>query len=818
MIHKEIEVYVDDMIAKSQKEEDHLVHLYKLFTRLRKFRLRLNPNKCTFGVRSGKLLGFIVSQRGIEVDPDKVKAIQEMLAPKSEKEVRGFLGRLNYIARFISHLTATCEPIFKLLRKDQAIEWNEYCQKAFDKIKEYLQEPPILAPPVPGRPLLMYMTVLEGSMGCMLGQQDEAGRKEHAIYFLSKKFTDCESRYTALEKTYCALAWAARRLRQYMLTHTTLLISKMDPIKYIFQKPALTGKIARCQMLLFEYDIQYVTQKAIKGSVLSEYLAHQPLEEHQPVQSDFPDEDIMVLEKEKVIGDEEGSEPGARWKLVFDGASNAMGHGIGAVLISPRDGYKPFAARLGFDCTNNMAEYEACIMGLEAAVDLRIKILEVYGDSALVICQVKGEWETRHPKLIPYCARVMELAKHFDEITFHHIPREENQVADALATLSSMYKVNFHNEAPLIKVDYKYEPTVYTVIADGCDSKPWFYDIKRYLERQEYPENASTNDRKTLRRLASQFFLNGEVLYKRNHDMVLLRCVDRQEADLLLAEIHEGSFGTHANGHAMAKKILRAGYYWLTMEADCFRYVKTCHKCQIYADKVHVPPTPLNVLTAPWPFSMWGIDVIGMIEPKASNGHRFILVAIDYFTKWVEAASYANVTQQVVARFIKKEIICRYGIPNKIITDNGSNLNNKVVRELCESFKIEHHNSSPYRPQMNGAVEAANKNIKKIIQKMVKTYKDWHEMLPFALHGYRTTIRTSTGATPFSLVYGMEAVLPIEVEIPSLRVLMETKLEEAEWVQTRFDQLNLIEEKRLAALCHGQLYQQQRKRAFDKKV
>ncbi|CAJ2644569.1 unnamed protein product [Trifolium pratense] len=328
--------------------------------------------------------------------------------------------------------------------------------------------------------------------------------------------------------------------------------------------------------------------KAIKGSVLSEYLAHQPLEEHQPVQSDFPDEDIMVLEKEKVIGDEEGSEPGARWKLVFDGASNAMGHGIGAVLISPRDGYKPFAARLGFDCTNNMAEYEACIMGLEAAVDLRIKILEVYGDSALVICQVKGEWETRHPKLIPYCARVMELAKHFDEITFHHIPREENQVADALATLSSMYKVNFHNEAPLIKVDYKYEPTVYTVIADGCDSKPWFYDIKRYLERQEYPENASTNDKKTLRRLASQFFLNGEVLYKRNHDMVLLRCVDRQEADLLLAEIHEGSFGTHANGHAMAKKILRAGYYWLTMEADCFRYVKTCHKCQIYADKVHL--------------------------------------------------------------------------------------------------------------------------------------------------------------------------------------------------------------------------------------
>jgi len=115
--------------------------------------------------------------------------------------------------------------------------------------------------------------------------------------------------------------------------------------------------------------------------------------------------------------------------------------------------------------------------------------------------------------------------------------------------------------------------------------------------------------------------------------------------------------------------------------------------------------------------------------------------------------------------------------------------------ELCDEFKIQHYNSSPFRPKMNGAVESANKNIKKIIQKMVVTNKDWHEMLPFALHGYRASVQTSTRATPFSLVYGMEAVLPFEAEIPSLRVLMETQLEEAEWVQARYDQLNLIDEK-----------------------
>ena len=154
-------------------------------------------------------------------------------------------------------MTATCVPIFKLLRKDQSCDWTEDFHKAFHSIKEYLLEPPILSPPVEGRPLIMYLTVLENSMGCVLGQQDETGKKEFAIYYLSKKFTDYETRYSMLEKTCCALAWVAECLRQYMLNDTTWLISKMDPIKYIFERLALTGRISRWQMLLSEYDIEY---------------------------------------------------------------------------------------------------------------------------------------------------------------------------------------------------------------------------------------------------------------------------------------------------------------------------------------------------------------------------------------------------------------------------------------------------------------------------------------------------------------------------------------------------------------------------------
>lgn len=123
-----------------------------------------------------------------------------------------------------------------------------------------------------------------------------------------------------------------------------------------------------------------------------------------------------------------------------------------------------------------------------------------------------------------------------------------------------------------------------------------------------------------------------------------------------------------------------------------------------------------------------------------------------------------------------------------------------MIKELCRDFKIEHHNSSLYRPKMNGEVEVANKNIKKIVQKMVQTYKDWHEMLPFTLHVYRMLVHISTGPTPFSLVYGMDVILPIEVEILSLRILADVKLDEVEWVQSRLDQLDLIDEKRLKSI------------------
>ncbi|GKU89649.1 hypothetical protein SLEP1_g3763 [Rubroshorea leprosula] len=453
-VHTIVELYVADMGIMSKEEVLHTENL-KVFECLKKYQLRLNPTKCTFDVDSGKLLGFIVSRRGIEINPAKIKAL----------------------------------------------------------------------------------------------------------------------------------------------------------MKCHHQKPKRKSE-------------------AIKGQAIANHLAEHAAKDYEPIDWDFLDEDILAVEPESDLDN---------WKLFFNGAVNQLGCGLGAVLVFPK--------------------------GIHAALDMNVRDLEIYGDSALIICQTNGDWQTKDPKLIPYHQYLETLIKKFRFISLNQMPRAKNQFADTLATLASMIQISHDDVIKPLKIEISQELTHCMEIK--VDDKPWFHDIKQFLQNREYP----------------------------------------------------------------------------------------LHAFEIYADHINAPPSLLHNMSAPWPFSMWGIDVIGAINPEASNGHQFILVAIDYFTKW-----------------------------------------------------------------MNGAMEAANKNIKKILAKMTITYKDWHEMLPYALHVYRTPVRTSTGATPYSLVYGMEVVLPIELEIPSMRILSESGIEEEDLIQKRIDYLNLLDEKRLVTLCHGQCYQQQIVTAYNKKV
>ncbi|XP_010645202.1 uncharacterized protein LOC104877817 [Vitis vinifera] len=545
---------------------DHLAALQRFFERIRQFRLRLNPKKCTFGVTSGKLLGHIVSERGIEVDPEKIRAILDMPTPRTEKEIRGFLGRLQYISRFIARLTDICEPIFHFLRKNQPTVWNDDCQHAFERIKECLISPLILVPPTPGLPLLLYLSVSDMALGCMLAQLDDLG-KERVIYYLSKRMLEYECKYIMIERLCLAVVWATRRLRHYMIEYSMILVSRLDPLRYLFDRPVLTGRLMRWLVLLTELDIHYVTQKLVKGSIVANHLASLPISDDRSVDDDFPDEQIVSMTS--ITG----------WRLYFDGAANQSGFGIGILLISPQGDHIPRSIRLAFSdhhrLTNNIVEYEACITGLETALDLGIRQLEIHGDSNLVIKQTQDIWRTRDEKLKPYHAYLDMLIDKFDVLRYIHLPRAENQFVDALATLASMIVIPAGVTIRPLLIETRSAPAYYCLIGEIEDhiELPWYHDIYQFLSCCTYPESTSAKDRRALRQLATRFVICRDALYRRSSDGLLLLCLDRTSADRVMRKVHVGVCGPHMGGHMLAHKIMRAGYFWLTMETNCCQFV-----------------------------------------------------------------------------------------------------------------------------------------------------------------------------------------------------------------------------------------------------
>jgi hypothetical protein len=227
------------------------------------------------------------------------------------------------------------------------------------------------------------------------------------------------------------------------------------------------------------------------------------------------------------------------------------------------------------------------------------------------------------------------------------------------------------------------------------------------------------------------------------------------------------------SGYATAQKILRAGYFWPSLFNDCIIVVQKCHACQTYNQKIWSHPAPLHPVVSVGPFAKWGIDFM-TCHPHSAGGHGYIIVAVDYFTKWAEAMPTFDNTGKTAALFLFNHVIARFGVPQAIVTDHGSHFRNFMMSELTEKLGLRHDNSTPYYPQANGQVEAINKVLITMLRRMIGIHKtSWHTMLFSALWAYRTSVKSATGFTPFRLVYGVEAILPIECEIPSLKLVVE---------------------------------------------
>ncbi|KAK0585732.1 hypothetical protein LWI29_033235 [Acer saccharum] len=460
-----------------------------------------------------------------------------------------------------------------------------------------------------------------------------------------------------------------------------------------------------------------------------------------------------------------------QWKLHVDGSSNTHGSGAGIVITTPEGDTVECAMRFDFKATNNQAEYEALLTGLRVCIALGADELEVYSDSQVVVHQVLDEYQAREEHMIAYLDIAKKLLKKFKAYRISQIPREENEKADALSKLASATTSIRSKAIPVAHLTKPSTAEPEEIIIAEIRPSPgdWTYQLRKYLEENILPEDAV--EAKRIRyRSARYTILRGE-LYRRGFSKVLQRCISGEKTGEILRSIHSGVCGNHTGGKSLAHKILRQGFYWPTLFAEAQQFAESCETCQRVANDIWRPPELLRSLTSHWPFTMWGLDLIGPMPTGTKGGAKHAIVAVDYFTKWAEAEALVHITEANTTSFVKKNIICRFGIPSIIITDNGTQFDNKKFRGMCEEFKIANYYASPAHPQTNGQTEAVNKVIKHTLKAKLEAKKGgWADKLPEVLWAYRTTVRSSTGETPFALAFGTEAVIPAETTFTSPRV------------------------------------------------
>ncbi|XP_074301182.1 uncharacterized protein LOC141632541 [Silene latifolia] len=396
-IGQTMEVYIDDMVVKSKHASQHHQHLAETFNTLIKYQMKLNPMKCTF----------------------------ELKSPQKPKDVQRLTGRVAALSRFISRSSDRCRLFYDVLRKSQRFEWTDDHEKAFQELKRYLSTPPLMSKPEPGEP----------TVSAVLVREQEGS--QHPVYYISKSLLPAETRYTSLEKLVLALVTASHKFRPYFESHTISVITNY-PLKTIMRKPELSGRMAKWSVHLSGYNLKFEPRTTIKSQALAEFVS-----DFCPALQTQAEQDILNLEEDK------GEQV---WELHVDGTSNAKGARVGLVLKSPQGDLIVQAERCEFKATNNEAEYEALILGLKLALDLKIRHLQVCSDSKLIVNHVNDCYEARDPRMMAYLDVAKELKIGFVTFNIKQIPKGQNAEADALATLGATFKAGTISTIPIVHV------------------------------------------------------------------------------------------------------------------------------------------------------------------------------------------------------------------------------------------------------------------------------------------------------------------------------------------------------------------------------
>jgi ribonuclease HI len=457
-IGRTVEAYVDDIVIKTRKASDLLSDLETTFKCLKAKGVKLNPEKCVFEVPRGMLLGFIVSERGIEANLKKIVTITSMGPIKDLKGVQRVMGCLAALSRFISRLGERGLPLYRLLRKTERFTWTPEAEEALRNLKALLTSAPILVPPAAGEALLIYVAattqVVSAAIVVERREEGHALPVQRPVYFISEVLSETKIRYPQIQKLLYAVILTRRKLRHYFESHPVTVVSSF-PLGEIIQCREASGRIAKWAVEIMGETISFAPRKAIKSQVLADFVA------------EWVDTQLLAAPIQPEL-----------WTMFFDRSLMKTGAGTGLLFISPLGKHLRYVLRLHFPASNNMAEYEALVNGLRITIELGVQRLDARGDSQLVIDQVMKNSHCRDPKMEAYCDKVQRLEDKFYGLEVNHVTRRYNETADELAKIAlgrttvppDVFSRDLHQ--PSVKTNDTPEPKKVSALPEAPSAQP----------------------------------------------------------------------------------------------------------------------------------------------------------------------------------------------------------------------------------------------------------------------------------------------------------------------------------------------------------
>ena len=760
-------VYLDDIVIYSFDLNTHIEKLQKVFDRLRYFNLKLQPDKCEFLRREVNYLGHIITDEGVKPNPEKVKAVRDFPIPRTQKDIKSFLGLISYYRRFIPNFSLIAKPLTSLLKKDAKFVWNNEQQLAFETLKNKLLSAPILSYPDFTKPFILTCDASNYAISAILSQ-GEIG-KDRPIAFGSRTLNKAELNYSTTEKECLAIVFGTKLFRPYVYGRTFTIVTDHKPLQWLFNCKDPGSRLVRWRLKLEEYSYTIKYKKG-KINANADALSRYPVNpitiftnNINPVSQNTEQE---ILDIDRDLDELLISPPSFRLDDVLANPE------LQPLDIECNDTPPPL------ENINSPVNEPSTIINQEV-IDISSPNYSLNDDDYSIFCKTMSDKKENNfntqilehneslmksslkTLLIPTSIDFDDSNPYIEQLlgnieNSEHILEAEKQLHSYLNIESNnktylllFTRVHHFDEARYNEIFETLKNVRNKMVIFGNVQEIGITDFKNPFEKHNFTK---------IYNILLYLFHNTGIKIHIYHNKIIYP--SPSEVKKILLDNHDIPIAGHLGSIRMYNRI-KDMYYWKGMRNDIDNYVKACKKCQENKALRKINRAPMIITstsTAPW--QRLSLDVVGPLPESGIAKLKYILTLQDDLTKFSVAYPIRSTTAEETSECLL-HFISMFGIPKIIVTDQGTNFTSELFKKTCQFLKTKQLWSSPYHPQTQGALERSHSTLKEYLKSYVNEGQtDWPRYVYTAMLAYNTSVHSTTNYTPYELMYGHRPIIP----------------------------------------------------------